>query len=96
MEEGREAGEVINENKKLQNQERILAEYLDGLESRDFCDFQKPRKQACQEERLSSTSKARRETSRNKFVEKGQTEPKAFEKSLIARIVREPGLGLLN
>ena len=25
-----------------------------------------------------------------------QTESKAFEKSIVARIVREPGLGLLN
>ena len=47
-------------------------------------------------ERLSPTSKARREASRNQFVEKGQTEPKALEKSIVERIVREPGVGLLN
>ena len=48
-------------------------------------------------QRLSSTSKVRREDSRNKFVRAGcQTESKAFEKSIVARIVREPVQGLLN
>ena len=61
-------------------------------------------------EGLSPTSKARREASRNRFVEKGgmpavivlwkragcQTESKALEKSIVDRIVREPDLGLLN
>ena len=47
---------------------------------------------------LSPTSKVKREASRNEFVEKEgcQTESKALEKSIVARIVREPGLGLLN
>ena len=49
------------------------------------------------EKRLSIMSKARREASRNKFVEKdGMTESKALEKSIVERIVREPGLGLSN
>ena len=49
-------------------------------------------------ERLSPTSKARREASRNKFVEKAgrQTESKAVKKLIVARIVREPGVGLFN
>ena len=49
-------------------------------------------------ERLGPTRKARREASRNQFVEKGgcQTESKALEKSIVDRIVREPGLRLLN
>ena len=49
-------------------------------------------------ERLSPTSKARREASRNEFVEKAgcQTESKALEKSIVERIARELGLGLLN
>ena len=49
-------------------------------------------------ERLSPTSKARREASRNEFMVRAecQTESKALEKSIVARIVREPGLGLLN
>ena len=48
--------------------------------------------------RLSPTSKAKRKSNRNKFVKKGgsQTESKAFEKSIIANIVRDPGLGLFN
>ena len=49
-------------------------------------------------ERLSSTSKARRKASRNKFMEKSgmPTESKALEKSIVEMIFREPGLGLLN
>ena len=35
------------------------------------CDFNKPRKRAYQKERLSPTSKARREASRNEFMVKG-------------------------
>ena len=49
-------------------------------------------------ERLSPTSKARREASQNEFVEKGRMPDrvyKAFKKSIVERIVREPGLGLL-
>ena len=45
-------------------------------------------------ERLSPTSKARKEASRKRAG--CQTERKAFVKSTVARIVREPGLGLLN
>ena len=43
-------------------------------------------------ERLSSTSKARREASRNKFVEKGgcQTKSKALEKSMIQESSKIP------
>ena len=52
---------------KVQGQERILAEHLDGLERNGFCDFEKPQKRACQNVRLSSTSKARREASRNNY-----------------------------
>ena len=48
--------------------------------------------------RLSPTSKARREVSRYNFLGKAgcQKESKALEKSIVSRIVREPGLGLLN
>ena len=48
--------------------------------------------------RLSPTGKARIEASRNEFMKKGkfQTESKAFEKSIVEKIIREPGLGLLN
>ena len=49
-------------------------------------------------ERLSPSSKARREASRNQFVEKGRMPDrvKSFEKSIVDRIVREPRLDLLN
>ena len=48
-------------------------------------------------ERLSPTSKAKREPSRNEPVEEGgMPESKAFEKSIVKRIVRELGPGLLN
>ena len=48
--------------------------------------------------RLSPTCKIRREASRNKFVEKGGMpgKVKAFEKSIVDKIVRDLGLGLLN
>ena len=48
--------------------------------------------------RLSPTSKAKREASRNKFVERAgcHTESKALEKSIVDRIVREPSLGVFN
>ena len=38
----------------------------------DYCDFEKPLSAPVKKERLSPTSKARRETSRNKFVEKSR------------------------
>ena len=48
-------------------------EHLDGLERSGFCEFEKPHKQApIRKERLSPTSKARREAIRNKFMEKGR------------------------
>ena len=49
-------------------------------------------------EKLSPMSKAKREASQNKFVKRAgcQTESKAWEKSIVERIVRESGLGLLN
>ena len=53
-------------------QKRILAKHLDGLEKNDFCDFDKPHKRPVGKERLSPASKARREASRNQFVEKGR------------------------
>ena len=49
-------------------------------------------------ERLSPTSKAKREASRNEFMKKGgmPDRVKNFKKSIVDRIVREPGMGLLN
>ena len=49
-------------------------------------------------EKLSLTSKARREASRIEFMEKEgcQTQSKALEKSIVARIVQKRGMSLLN
>ena len=47
-------------------------------------------------ERLNTTLKARREASRNEFVKKSEMPDRveSFKKSIVERIVREPGLGL--
>ena len=49
-------------------------------------------------ERLSPTSKTRRGPAEMSLWKRAgcQTESKALEKSIVERIVREPGLGLLN
>ena len=49
-------------------------------------------------ERLRPTSKARRRASEMSLSTRVgcQTELKALEKSIVARIIREPGLGLLS
>ena len=47
-------------------------------------------------ERLSPTSKARREASQNEFMEKGGMPGRVESFREIIRIVRKPGLGLLN
>ena len=58
-------------------------EHLDGLKRSDFKHVSAP----IRKERLSGTSKARKEASRNKFLKKGrcQTESKALEKSMVAK-----------
>ena len=53
MEECKEAGKSLME-RKVQGQERILAEHLDGLERSNFCDFDKPHKHACQKAKIES------------------------------------------
>ena len=40
--------------RKVQGQERILAEHLDRIEKNDFCDFEKPHKRAYQKEKIES------------------------------------------
>ena len=50
-EEGRES--------KVQGQEQILAEHLDGLERNDFCDFEKLRKRACQKRKIESNEQSK-------------------------------------
>ena len=39
---------------KRMGRERIFAEQLDGLERSDFCDFDQPRKRACQKGMIKS------------------------------------------
>ena len=60
-------------------------------------DFDKSCKRACQKGRLSPASKARRETSRNEFVEKGGVPDRVESfREINDRQDRVPGLGLLN
>ena len=58
--------------RKVQGQERILAEHLDGLKKNDFCDFDKPQKRACQKEKIESNEQSKEESHQNKCVEKGE------------------------
>ena len=77
-------------------------EHLDRLKRSDSCDFEKPRKHIYQKGKIKSNKRSKGggggETSGNKFVKKGRVSDKsnALEKSIIAIIVGEPGLGLLN
>ena len=50
----------------------ILGEHLDGLERNDFMILKNHASALVKKERLSPTNKARREGSRNEFVEKGR------------------------
>ena len=45
--------------RKVQDQELILAEHLDGLEMNDFCDFDKPRKRAYQKGKIESNEQSK-------------------------------------
>ena len=71
-EEGREVGRSSIKREKSAGPRKILVEHHDGLERSDFCDFDKPRKprKPIRKDRLSPTSKARREAIQNEFVEK--------------------------
>ena len=74
-------------------------EHLDGLERNDFCDFDEPRKRTYQKGKIKSqrAKQGGRPAEMSLWKRVGcQTEPKAFKKSVVARIVREPGMGLLN
>ena len=82
----------------MQGQERILAEHLDGLKRNDFCDFDKPRKRAYQKGKIESNEQSKGGSQFMSLWKRAgcQTEPKASEKSIVERMVRDPGLGLLN
>ena len=45
--------------RKVQGQERILVEHLDGLERNDFSDFDKPRKRAYQKGMIESKEQSK-------------------------------------
>ena len=63
MEGGREAGRsLMKKDRKVQGQKRILAEHLDRLEKNDFCDFDKPRKRACQKIKIESNEQRNEES----------------------------------
>ena len=49
---------IINEKRKVQGQERIHAEHLDGLKTSDNCDFEKPRKRAYQKRKIESNEQS--------------------------------------
>ena len=50
---------IIDEKRKVQGQERIFAEHLDGLERNDFCDFEKLLKRACQKGKIESNEQSK-------------------------------------
>ena len=49
----------MNRERKVQGQERILAEHLDGHETNDFCDFEKPYKRAYQKGKIESNEQSK-------------------------------------
>ena len=50
---------IIDEERKVRGQKRILAKHLDGLERNNFCDFDKPRKRAYQKEEIESNEQSK-------------------------------------
>ena len=50
---------IIDKERKKQGQKRILGEHLDGLERKGFCDFDKPRKRAYQNEKIESNEQSK-------------------------------------
>ena len=57
--------------RRVQGQERILVEHLDGLERNDFCDFDKPRKRACQKGKIESNERNKKGGQPRQVCEKG-------------------------
>ena len=53
------AEKVQYRERKVQGQERILAEHLDGLERNDFCDFEKPQKRVYQKGKVESNEQSK-------------------------------------
>ena len=71
--------------RKVQGQEQMLEEHLDGNERNYFCDFKKSRRRTYQKGKISPTSKARREASRNEFMEKGGVPDKVKSQTKLTR-----------
>ena len=82
----------------MQSQERIFAEHLGGVEEATFVILINCTSVSIRKKRSSLTSKARREASEISLWKMAfcPTELKVLQKSIVARIVREPGLDLLN
>ena len=71
-EEGRKAGRSLMKREKKTGPERILVKHLDGLERKCFVILINHASAPIRKKRSSPTSKARREASRNEFMEKGR------------------------
>ena len=57
--DGRQSKKIIDEEKKVQGQEQILAKHLDGIEKSNSCDFDKPRKRAHQKGKVESNEQSK-------------------------------------
>ena len=90
-EEGREAGRsLMKREKKVQGQERMLAEHLDGLERSGFCDFDKSNKRAYQKGKIKSNEQSKEGGQPKKACGKerdARQSQKALEKSIVNGIV---------
>ena len=71
MKEGRETETSLMKREKVQGRERIHAEHLDVSKGTTFVILINHASAPIKKERLSPTSKSRREASRNQFMEKG-------------------------
>ena len=49
----------MKRERKVQGQERILAEHLDRLERNGFCDFERPHKRAYQKGKIESNEQSK-------------------------------------
>ena len=87
---------VDEEREKYMAKNRSLQNTLTDKKGATFVILKNHASAPIRRERLSPTSKTRREASRNEFVKNTgcRTESKALEKLIVDRIVREPGLGL--
>ena len=83
----------------MQSQKQILVKHLRELERSGLCDFETPRKRAYYKAKIESNEqRMEKKASRNNCVEEDAILDRAdtLQKSIIARIVPKPGLGLLN